>query len=79
MGGTDRQARRLVLPRRQALAGLDFNKIWTNCICGNDGKPISDGPFILTNYTNGQGSTFKVTVPIHVAPINTEVGREAAQ
>jgi peptide/nickel transport system substrate-binding protein len=44
----------------QALAGLDFNKIWTNCICGNDGKPISDGPFILTNYTNGQGSTFKV-------------------
>ena len=43
----------------QALAGLDFNKIWTNCICGNDGKPISDGPFILTNYTNGQGSTFK--------------------
>jgi peptide/nickel transport system substrate-binding protein len=44
----------------QALAGLDFNKIWTNCICGNDGKPISDGPFILTNYTKGQGSTFKV-------------------
>jgi ABC-type transport system substrate-binding protein len=44
----------------QALAGLDFNKIWTNCICGNDGKPISDGPFILANYTNGQGSTFKV-------------------
>src|SRR6476469_4023218 len=43
----------------QALAGQDFNKIWTNCICGNDGKPISDGPFILTNYTNGQGSTFK--------------------
>ena len=43
----------------QALAGLDFNKIWTNCVCGNDGKPISDGPFILTNYTNGQGSTFK--------------------
>ena len=39
----------------QALAGLDFNKIWTNCICGNDGKPISDGPFILTNYTKGQG------------------------
>ena len=44
----------------QALAGLDFNKIWTNCVCGNDGKPISDGPYILTNYTNGQGSTFKV-------------------
>jgi ABC-type transport system substrate-binding protein len=44
----------------QALAGLDFNKIWTDCICGNDGKPISDGPYLLTNYTKGQGSTFKV-------------------
>jgi peptide/nickel transport system substrate-binding protein len=44
----------------QALAGEDFNKIWTNCICGNDGKPISDGPFLLTNYTKGQGSTLKV-------------------
>jgi peptide/nickel transport system substrate-binding protein len=44
----------------KALAGQDFNKIWTNCICGNDGKPVSDGPFILTNYTKGQGSTLKV-------------------
>jgi peptide/nickel transport system substrate-binding protein len=44
----------------QALAGQDFNKIWTSCICGNDGKPISDGPFLLTNYTEGQGSTFRV-------------------
>ena len=43
----------------KALAGQDFNKIWTSCICGNDGKPISDGPFILTNYTKGQGSTLK--------------------
>jgi peptide/nickel transport system substrate-binding protein len=43
-----------------ALAGMDFNKIWTNCICGNDGKPVSDGPFLLTNYTKGQGSTFAV-------------------
>jgi ABC-type transport system substrate-binding protein len=42
-----------------ALAGMDFNKIWTNCICGNDGKPISDGPFYLSNYTKGQGSTLK--------------------
>jgi len=42
-----------------ALAGQDFNKIWTNCICGNDGKPVSDGPFLLTNYTKGQGSTLK--------------------
>jgi peptide/nickel transport system substrate-binding protein len=43
----------------QALAGQDFNKIWTNCICGNDGKPVSDGPFMVTNYTKGQGSTLK--------------------
>jgi ABC-type transport system substrate-binding protein len=43
-----------------ALAGQDFNKIWTDCVCGNDGKPISDGPFMLTNYTKGQGSTLKV-------------------
>ena len=42
-----------------ALAGQDFNKIWTNCICGSDGKPVSDGPFMLTNYTKGQGSTLK--------------------
>ena len=40
-----------------ALKGLDFNKIWTNCICGSDGKPVSDGPYYLSNYTKGQGST----------------------
>jgi peptide/nickel transport system substrate-binding protein len=39
-----------------ALAGLDFNQIWRSCICGNDGKPVSDGPFSLTSYTAGQGS-----------------------
>jgi peptide/nickel transport system substrate-binding protein len=40
-----------------ALAGQDFNHIWTNCICGNNGKPVSDGPYYLSNYTKGQGST----------------------
>src|SRR5438045_2265864 len=40
-----------------ALAGMDFNKTWTNCICGSDGKPVSDGPYYLSNYTKGQGST----------------------
>jgi peptide/nickel transport system substrate-binding protein len=40
----------------QALAGQDFNKIWTDCICGNDGKPVSDGPFYLQAYTKGQGT-----------------------
>jgi peptide/nickel transport system substrate-binding protein len=42
-----------------ALAGMDFNKIWTNCICGSDGQPVSNGPYYLTNYTKGQGSTLK--------------------
>ena len=42
-----------------ALAGQDFNKIWASCICGSDGKPVSDGPFVLTNYTSGQGSTLR--------------------
>ena len=42
-----------------ALAGTNFNTIWANCVCGNDGKPVSDGPFILTNYTKGQGLTLK--------------------
>jgi peptide/nickel transport system substrate-binding protein len=43
-----------------ALKGMDFNKIWANCVCGNDGKPVSDGPFYLSNYTKGQGATLKV-------------------
>src|SRR5437764_6247791 len=43
----------------QALAGLDFNKIWTNCVCGTDGKPVTDGPYYVSNYTAGQGVTLK--------------------
>ncbi|MBV8257793.1 MAG: hypothetical protein JO073_08250, partial [Actinobacteria bacterium] len=39
-----------------ALNGVDFNKMWTNCICGSDGKPVSDGPFYLQAYTKGQGT-----------------------
>src|SRR5260221_3389806 len=42
-----------------ALAGQDFNKIWTNCLCGNDGQPVSDGPYYVSNYTPGQGVTLK--------------------
>ncbi len=42
-----------------ALVGMDFNKIWTDCICGSDGKPVSNGPYYLTNYTKGQGTTLK--------------------
>jgi peptide/nickel transport system substrate-binding protein len=40
-----------------ALAGQDFNKIWTNCVCGANGKPISDGPFMLTSYRKGTDAT----------------------
>jgi peptide/nickel transport system substrate-binding protein len=43
----------------QALAGQDLNTIWTSCVCGNDGKPVSDGPFYISNYTKGQGLTLK--------------------
>ena len=39
-----------------ALAGEDFNTIWFNCICGSDGKPVSDGPFYMSSYTKGQGA-----------------------
>jgi peptide/nickel transport system substrate-binding protein len=40
-----------------ALTGTNFNSAWTSCICGSDGRPVSDGPFLLTSYTRGVGST----------------------
>ena len=43
----------------KALKGLDFDTFWSNCVCGTDGKPVSDGPFYLSNYTKGQGVTLK--------------------
>jgi peptide/nickel transport system substrate-binding protein len=46
-----------ILPAH-ALAGADFNNVWNDN--NNDphtGKPISDGPFILSNYTQGQSIT----------------------
>jgi len=42
-----------------ALQGADFNKIWSSCICGNDGQPVSSGPYYMANYTKGQGSVLK--------------------
>ena len=42
-----------------ALQGTDFNKIWTNCICDQDGKPVANGPFYLEAYTKGQGTVLK--------------------
>jgi len=47
-----------VLPAK-ALAGLQFNTFWADCVCGNDGKPVSDGPYYMSNYTKGQGLTLK--------------------
>lgn len=43
----------------KALTGLQFNTFWADCVCGNDGQPISDGPFYVSNYTRGQGVTLK--------------------
>jgi peptide/nickel transport system substrate-binding protein len=42
-----------------ALAGLDWNTLWADCVCDNKGKPISDGPYILTNWTKGNGTTLQ--------------------
>jgi peptide/nickel transport system substrate-binding protein len=42
-----------------ALKGEDFNKIWTNCICGADGKPVADGPFYLESYSPSQGTVLR--------------------
>ncbi|HZR94286.1 MAG TPA: peptide ABC transporter substrate-binding protein [Gaiellaceae bacterium] len=44
----------------EAVAGLKWNTMWSDCVCGNDGKPVSDGPFYMSNYTKGQGLTLKV-------------------
>jgi peptide/nickel transport system substrate-binding protein len=48
----------IVLPKA-ALGDLQFNTFWSDCVCGTDGKPVADGPFLLTNYTRGQGMTLK--------------------
>ena len=41
--------------RAAALAGQDFNKIWTNCICGSDGKPVSRRPVLPLELHEGPG------------------------
>jgi len=43
-----------------ALRGLSFESMWTDCICGFDGKPVSDGPYYLASYTKGVGSVLRV-------------------
>ena len=42
-----------------ALKGQQFNSYWHDCVCGNDGHPISDGPFYMSSYTPGQGMIIK--------------------
>ena len=56
-----------------ALAGLDFNEIWMDCICGNDGRPVSDGPFYLSNYSKDQGTTLKANPYYYAKPKLDEV------
>jgi peptide/nickel transport system substrate-binding protein len=56
-----------------ALQGLDFNKIWTNCICGSDGRPVSDGPFYLAAYTHGQGTTLRANPYFYAKPHLSEI------
>jgi ABC-type transport system substrate-binding protein len=34
-----------------ALANPNASTLWQNCVCGDDGKPISDGPFYLARYS----------------------------
>src|SRR5581483_11933147 len=38
---------------------ITFHWKTTNCICGSDGQPVANGPFYLSNYTKGQGTTLK--------------------
>lgn len=42
-----------------ALRGVNFNTMWTTCICGGDGKPVADGPYYVSGYTRGVGSVLK--------------------
>ncbi len=42
-----------------ALKGQQFNDYWHTCVCGNDGHPISNGPFYMASYTPGQGMVLK--------------------
>jgi len=49
--------------------GAVFNQIWRDCVCrqtdngGNvvDGNPVTDGPFYMDSYTQGQGVVVKRT------------------
>lgn len=42
-----------------ALTGLRFDQVFAKCLCGTDGKPVSDGPFYLARYRRKLGGTLK--------------------
>jgi ABC-type transport system substrate-binding protein len=42
-----------------ALRGMDFNTMWSSCICGSDGKPVSDGPFYLATFVESSGASLR--------------------
>jgi peptide/nickel transport system substrate-binding protein len=42
-----------------ALRGVRFDKLFARCICGADGKAVSDGPFYLARYRRGRGGVLK--------------------
>jgi len=56
-----------------ALRGLDFNKIWADCICGSDGRPVANGPFYLASYRKGEGTTLKANPYYYAKPKLAEV------
>lgn len=49
-----------ILPKK-AFSGISggFNAAWTDCICGSDGKPVSDGPYYLNSFSVGTGAQLK--------------------
>ena len=47
-----------ILPFK-ATRKLKFNTMWAKGIAGSNGKPVSDGPYLMTNYTRGSGTTLK--------------------
>lgn len=56
-----------------ALAGADFNTLWRDCICGSDGRPVSNGPFYLAHYDKVEGTTLKANPYYYATPKLAEV------
>jgi ABC-type transport system substrate-binding protein len=42
-----------------ALKGMNFNSMWAKCVCGSNGKFVTDGPYYISSYTKGEGATLK--------------------